>query len=247
MKNFAYLVLALFIASCGNPVLKDFKAQPVTEDDDSVAVELSSKFNVGGMAFANLQIPINHPKKGYEIGVLTLNGSTVGLKINLSEIAPLQSVAGTLPNGSVIPFVGSDEVVAISIGKGIFVYASWVENDVVLGFSVPIKALDSIGQKVGNINLIPQFNINNFEGAAGMYFSKNSGDNGIALFANLGGLFKQNQLEEMYLATDRSYMLHESLNQSLKVYGDSPSSRTEKKIAEGIQALSRKRTRLSVQ
>jgi hypothetical protein len=82
--------------------------------------------------------------------------------------------------------VGSDEVVSIPIGgKGIFLYAAWTESDVVLGFSIPIKAFDGIGKNVGNINLLPVFNVEGVRGAAGTYFSREPGENGIALFADI--------------------------------------------------------------
>ncbi len=250
MKNSLYFCFVILFVGCGNPVLRDFQAKPITEDDGSVAVEISSEFNVGGASLPVLNLPIKHPKKGYEIGVLTTDGKRVKLKINLSEIAPLQSVLGTLPNGTAIPFASSNEVVAIPVGgKGIFIYASWVENDVVLGFSIPLKALDAIGQKVGSINLMPRFTLNKFTGAAGTYFSQQAGSNGIALFANLGGLFAQEKLSEMYYLTEASYFVKESLSDSeekIEVTGQVPSSKTEKTIAKGIQALSQRKENLTI-
>jgi hypothetical protein len=95
MKNCVYLILALFLTSCGNrtPIITGIKVKPVTENGE-FGVQMDSKFNVGGMSLPFLTLPINHPKKGYEIGELIMGGQDVSLKINLSEIAPLASGNG---------------------------------------------------------------------------------------------------------------------------------------------------------
>jgi hypothetical protein len=128
--------------------------------DDQVSVAVSTEFNLGEMQLPYMNIPVNHPKLGYEIGEVQLGGKNVGIKVNLSEIAPLQSGEGRLPNGTPVPFVGENGLVEIPVGKtGDYNLRGLERRSGCTWYAIPIKPFDAIGKTVGDINLLPTFQI----------------------------------------------------------------------------------------
>jgi len=123
------VVLSFFAISCGKApsnVLTGVKVETQTVDED-VWMSFAADLNLGAMSFASISLPIIHPRGQTPIGQLELtsglNGSNqIKISLNVSEVTDLQMARAVLPNGNMIPLITNNEVIAIKIGKGAFIY-----------------------------------------------------------------------------------------------------------------------------
>lgn len=198
------VVLSLFAMSCGKApsnVLSGVKVETQTVNDD-LWMSFAADLNLGAMSFASISLPIIHPRGQTPIGQLELinglNGANqIKVSVNVSEIADVQTARAALPNGNMIPLIANNEVIAIRIGKGAFVYLAISQTVTAIGVAVPISAFDNIGQKLPGLNFFPVVTSGDVIGTAGIFTGLNAGQNGIAVVAdvtkvvNLGQLLPQ--------------------------------------------------------
>jgi hypothetical protein len=197
MKNFFFhsltlVMLSFFALSCGEApsnILSGVKVETRTEESD-VWLSFAADLNLGAMSFASVSVPVLHPRGQTPIGQLEL-GSALGgvnqikISINVSELSDIQTSTATLPNGNMIPLLGNNEVIAVEVGKGAKIYLVLSEGVTALGVAVPIGAFDNIGRTLPGLNLFPIVRTGNIIGTAGIFTGATSGQNGIAVVADL--------------------------------------------------------------
>src|SRR5690606_14383573 len=107
------------------------------------------------------------------------------ISVNVSEISDVRATQSVLPNGNMIPLIANNPTIAINIGNGAKVYLTISENVTAIGVAVPITAFDSIGQRLPGLNFFQIINTNGVIGTAGIFTGRNSGQNGIAVVADV--------------------------------------------------------------
>jgi hypothetical protein len=206
MKNFivriiTLVILASFTVACGNSpsnVLTGVKVESQTINDD-VWISFAADLNLGAMSFAAISVPVIHPRGQTPVGQLELTPGLAGvsqikLSVNASELADIQTISATLPNGNMIPLIANNQVISVNIGNGARVYLALSQNVTAIGVAVPISAFDSFGTKLPGLNFFPIVNTGNVVGTAGIFTGLKPGQNGIAVVAdvskvvNLGNL-----------------------------------------------------------
>ena len=80
------------------------------------------------------------------------------ININVSAVSDLRYERASLPNGSAIPLIGSNEVIVLPVGDKGEIYLSLVDGVYALGAAIPFKTLDSLGRSTGGISIFPIFN-----------------------------------------------------------------------------------------
>jgi hypothetical protein len=249
IKSATLLATLFALVSCGGqkPMVDDIKITPHQVDGD-IFVSLTADLSIGNVQLPNAGIPIILPRTGKEIGLLTLQTTSDGrnqihVELNVSETANLNLEKVKLPNGSMLPLVGENQVLKIPLGGKLIVYLSLGANNAALGVSIPIKTFDAIGKKVGTASLMPMFNKNGVVGAAGVYTSKTAGLNGFALVADLSSVLN---LPTAMQLSQNSMQLEEDESSRLDINAAVPSRRQEKRINRGLLKLHKARKRLQL-
>lgn len=193
-RGLILLTLVLVVASCGkqsNQFMRDINVQSYYQDSD-IYLAVDAQMDFGAMSLPAVNLPVNHPRTGenlgaLELGVLAGGKNFIKLSFNLSAVTSLQASMAQLPNGASLPLIYANQVVEIPIGgsAGIKLYLSFVDGAQAIGIAVPIKPFDVVGQSVGTTSLFPIFNIQNIVGSAGLFTSKNAGQNGFGVFVDL--------------------------------------------------------------
>jgi hypothetical protein len=249
LKSLLLLIAMVSFVSCGSqaPMIQDIKVSTSQVHGDIIA-SLSADLSVGNLQLPNASVPIMLPKDGRQIGTLHLQAAAginkIIVDINISETANLELEQVRLPNGNMLPIIGENQVIKVPVGNGIEVFISLSSNSAALGFAIPIKQFDSIGEKVGTTSLMPLFNKNGILGAAGVYTSKTAGKNGFALVADvsslLGKMVKSNILE------DHSLRQMQMEQVDLDFTEHKPSKRMEKKIRKALYKLHKRKSKLQL-
>lgn len=250
LKTLGLLLSFSFLVSCGGsaPMVKDVQVQSSQIDGD-IWVELSADLSIGNLLLPNATIPIILPRDGREIGNISLvsaggGSNLLSVNLNVSETAQLDLDEARLPNGSLVPLIADREVITVSLGKGAEVYISLSGSQAAIGVAVPIRSFDVIGAKVGTSSLMPIFNSNGVLGAAGLFTSRETGKNGIALIADvssfIGNLIGTKTLD------DHQNRMKQSQQADLDYSGTKPSRRVEKRINRELYKMHRRRKQLSI-
>ena len=270
-KVFLLSLITVTLISCGSskPMVNNVNVTTTVEDND-VFLSLTADLGIGNLQLPTASLPIILPKDGREIGQVSLVGSLGGknilsIDINVSEAAHLELASVKLPNGSMIPLIADNPVLQVPV-KNVIVYLSLVEGAQVLSVTVPIKSFDSLGRKVGTATLMPIFSKNGTIGAAGIYTSKTTGQNGISVVADISGkletvpAFSGIQLGAGQLAavdgsrgalsavSSRSFksasFAPQDVKPSLDFSSKAPSKRIKRRIDKELYKLHRKRKKL---
>lgn len=249
MKNISNLVkplfsvvfLSFFLVSCGaqKPMVSDIKITPSYVEDDFY-VTLSSTLELGNVSLPSLSIPLVILKTGVEIGTLSMQTgiggkNTFAFSLNLSAVTHLNGAVSKLPNGGLLPLIGTNKTIEIPLKHNISIYLSFGDGIAAFGIAVPFKTLDALGAQIGTSALFPVFNIKNVFGAAGIYTSKTAGKNGFGLFADLSRVINP---EELYVLRGQSYL--KSINYNSIV----PVKPVEDKINNGLYKLHQNKTKM---
>lgn len=187
----SFLASILFLASsCGKNSKKwvtDVNIETANQDDQTWVVT-DFQLDLGETQVPFLMRPL--PGDYGNFRMWRLNGQNyLGVDLNLTSILGLPGGLATLPNGHQIPVDTNDAgVIQIEIeqinGK---VYLAKAEGMTLVGVAVSIEQLDDLD--AGEIGLFSAFEVGGIDITAGVYTSESEGDNGIAIFANIGSLW----------------------------------------------------------
>ena len=194
------VMLSLFVSACGknSQIVTGVQVQSSVVNQD-VLVSFKADLNLGNISFPAVALPILHPRGQTPIGSVDLlpvlgGKNQIMINLNLSEVADLQAIEAKLPNGNLIPLIANNPTIVVALGAGAQLYITLSANVTAVGVAVPIKTFDGIGSQVGGINLFPVFNIDKVVGAAGVFTSKNAGQNGFAIIADLSQYVKMQDI-----------------------------------------------------
>lgn len=245
------------LTACGqqnHTIVKDIKVESYYDNAD-IYVSLNAKMDFGAMTLPSVQLPVYHPQSHTQLGSIQmqpqLDGSNLfGIALNVSAISNYYAGVATLPNGGVLPLIGSNKVVEIAAGNGIKVYLTLENGAQAIGVAVPIKSFDSIGSSVGTTAIFPVFTIENIIGAAGLFTSHQSGGNGFGVFADLSQVLDQIQVGDL-LSSKKSMMMArvsraKSSQASLNYSSLETTSSKKKKVDKELYKLHKKRTKLKL-
>jgi hypothetical protein len=176
---------------------KSVQIRTYTQDGD-IWGEVVANFETGGLTFPALTLPIFDPKvPGVSYGTVSFRpilsgGTELVVAVNISDIANVQNVMTTLPNGTPIPVGGLSQCTTVGLpvgGTKTIVYVALGEGCAMVGVALAIKELDNVGQHVGlPLNFFPAFDFGNgVRGIAGVFTGTTSGSSGIALFVDFAG------------------------------------------------------------
>lgn len=137
------------------------------------------------------------PKNLGSLSLSLVDGKNfAAIDINLTEALKIPAGQATLPNGSTIPVYSSNGVIQIDIDAiNGSIYLAKSGDVTMIGFALAITQLDGIGKEIGNVGLFPQFRIGKVKMVAGVFSDDEEKGTGVAAFANLNGLFEDEQLE----------------------------------------------------
>jgi hypothetical protein len=166
----------------------------VDEQGGANYVNLSAKVDLGNAVFDSLQIPVNDPRTGENVGKVQLNTASDGkaqitLSVNASTMLNADpSLGSMLPNGRPIPSAvgaAAGELLAFPILNHSRVYIGGdLKTHVIAGVALAIQGLDNVMGQVGApANLFFAKTINGVSGVAGVYGSPVANESGIAVFA----------------------------------------------------------------
>lgn len=214
-------VLGFTLVSCEKPA----EQKPFITDialktklqDEKVWLEVSAMMNLKTFVLPSLQFPVvDFRNPGIVYGKLymapsfTPGESEIAIDINLSELAKLEAVEPTLPNGGKLPVGGVDraDVIQIPIPQihgTVYIALNTLRPQhriFMSGFALSIPQADGIGTAVGQGQLFPRFTIKNVLIYAGVYSSDEPNKTGIGVFTDLSSVISQD-LADMIVAQDR--------------------------------------------
>jgi hypothetical protein len=193
LRKTSLMVFTLFsLASCGNPernLLKQVKVQSYYDNAD-VIVKVNAMLNLGRISVPSVTLPIFYPTMSDSIGkinlVPTLSGlNEIEIELNVSAVSTLSAQSQTLPNGAILPLIGSNKVIKVPIDRVATLYITLEQGAMAVGAAINIATFDQIGAKVGTTAFFPVFNLQGVIASAGLYTSKNSGQNGMGVFVDI--------------------------------------------------------------
>jgi hypothetical protein len=220
MKKTSLLLILTFaltaLTGCKQPVEERFVRDiglRTKLQDEKVWLEMSVMMNLKTVVLPSIQFPVTF--KGLNYGKLymapslTQGQSEVAIDINLSDIAKLQAVDATLPNGGKLPVGGIDraDVIEIDIpqikGKVYIALNTIAGTGKVFmgGVALSIPKADGIGTAVGAGQLFPFFKIGKVGLFAGVYTSTEPNQTGIGVFTDLSSVISKD-MANMILAQE---------------------------------------------
>ena len=186
------LALSLSLVSCGGnskKIVSDIGVE-TRDQDNSKFVTTDFQLNIGATELPFLHLPL--PKDYGYFRLFRLNGENyVALDLNLTEIAKLPGGVAELPNGTMVPVdTNGAGIIQIDIpGINGRVYIAQKDEMTLVGFAFSIKQLDGLGNSIGTVGVFPNFDIGKVMLTAGVFTGEETKQTGIAVFANLGGLW----------------------------------------------------------
>lgn len=248
------VMLSFFAVACGtnsSNVLSGMQVSTSTVDND-VMLSVAADINLGNMSFAAITLPIVHPHGQTTIGQVELapvlgGKNQIKVSVNVSSLVSVRTSQAVLPNGGMIPLIASNETIAVELGAGARLYLTISDTATAIGVAVPIKAFDSLGSNLGGLNFFPVTNVNGVNAAAGIFTSRNSGQNGIAVvadvsrFVNLGNIFPADSepvVEIMRMQAQEEIVILSSKSVV-------PSKATQNKLDDLLYGMHLKRVKLS--
>jgi hypothetical protein len=203
VKNFLVLitlVMSVFLSSCGKQpqVITGVKVES-TQVDQELWVSFAADLNLGSMSFPSLTLPVVHPKTLESIGLVELGqalGSKNFLKFNLnfSAVSDLKTSIPKLPNGNSVPLIANNQSISIPLPNGGKIYLTLSEVATAIGIALPIKQFDEIGRKAPGVGFFPIVAIDQLVATAGLFTSTQSGQNGIALVADVSNYVRMQDI-----------------------------------------------------
>ena len=195
------VMLSLFVVSCGNApsnVLSGVKVE-TTQVGQDTWMSFAADINLGAMSFASISVPVLHPRGQTPIGQLELVSGFSGqnqirISVNLSEVADLNMGPAVLPNGNLIPMIGTNQAIAINVGNGAKVYLALSSTVTAIGIAVPIREFDNIGRSLPGLNFFPVVTTGEVVGTAGIFTGLQSGQSGIAVVADVSKLVNMDKI-----------------------------------------------------
>lgn len=252
-RSFTLVMIVLLFVSCGKKpsnVLDGVQVQSQTINDD-VWLSFSANLNLGSMSFGSISVPVLHPKGQTPIGQLELTSALGGvnqlkISVNVSELAGLNMTTATLPNGNMIPLIANNQVISVNVGRGAKIYLAISESVTAIGVAVPISAFDNIGSKLPGLNFFPIVNKGDVIGTAGIFTGQKSGQNGIAVVADVSRVVNIGKALDL---SSPMPLIQSQLAQSeiqLDYSSHATSSAKKAKLDKMIYSLNAKRTVLKM-
>lgn len=236
-----FVMFTLVLTACGGQrpqVVTGIQVQSNTSNSD-VQLSFQADLDLGNMSFPSVTLPILHPRGQTPIGSVNLlpvlgGKNQIKVSVNLSAIADIHAVTATLPNGNAIPLIANNPTIVVPLGAGAQLYLTMSPNAVAVGVAVPIKQFDGIGATVGGVSLFPTFMIDKVVGSAGIFTSKNAGQNGFAIIADVTQYVK---MQDIYVPTAAAKLNYAQIL---------PSAAKENKINEMMYKLNQNKTKLQL-
>ena len=193
--NYKLIVLSLlssllFLTSCGNSgkqFVSDVNVETVDQDQQKWLVS-NFKLNLGNVELPEVALPLPSDYGNFR-AYRKDSENYLGVDFNISSILNLPGNIATLPNGQVIPIdVGGAGIIELPINKiNGKVYLAVADGVALIGVAAVIKQLGDLD--VGDIGVFPTYKVGNVDIMAGIFASRNDNTNGIAIFANLAGIW----------------------------------------------------------
>jgi hypothetical protein len=254
LSSLLALVMLTLFASCGkNPeVLTGVQVQTNHIEND-LWLSFQADLNLGNMTFPAVTLPVVHPKTQAQIGQVELapvlgGKNQIKLGVNISELSDIRSQIGRLPNGNTIPLIANNPTIVVNLGAGAQLYITLAENVTAIGVAVPIRQFDTIGASVGGLNVFPVINIDRVIASAGLFTSRNAGQNGIAIVADVSQYV---ELQDIYVPSGSGASLMIQAQEAKNVIkldysSQQVSSSAKSKIDNMIYDLHKKKTKLKL-
>lgn len=185
------LLSSLFVfTSCGNSgkqFVSDVNVQTVNQDQQKWLVS-DFKLNLGSVELPELVYPLPSDYGNFR-SYRKDAANYLGVDFNISSILNLPGNIATLPNGQVVPIdVGGAGIIEIPINKiNGKAYLAVADGVALIGVATVIKQLRNL--EVGDIGVFPTYKVGKVDIMAGVFTSKEDNTNGIAIFANLAGIW----------------------------------------------------------
>ena len=186
----------LMLVSCGNSGKKfvsDVEVETVDQNQQKWLVS-NFKLNLGNLELPELAVPLPSDYGNFR-AFRKDSENYLGVDFNVTSILNLPGSAATLPNGQVIPIdVSGAGIIEIPMSKiNGKVYLAVADGVALIGVATVIKQLADLD--VGDVGVFPTYKVGPVDIMAGVFASKRDDTNGIAIFANLAGIWDGAQKE----------------------------------------------------
>lgn len=248
------LVMLTLFASCGKQpqVLTGVKVE-TQHINNEIWLSFAADLNLGAMTFPAVTLPVLHPRTFSQIGSVELAPALGGknfikLAANISALSDIRSTVGKLPNGNAIPLIANNPTVVVKLPAGAQLYITLSEKVTAIGVAVPIKQFDQLGQNVPGLNFFPVIAIDKVIATAGLFTSKNAGQNGIALVADVSQYVNMQDVYVPRGGADMMFMQAEEAQNAIKLDYSShtPSKAAQDRINGMIYDMNKRKLRLQL-
>jgi hypothetical protein len=187
---FAFLLLVSCGKNSGENFVKNIKVNTIVENQQ-VKLQISTEIDFGNVILPSLSYPV-YSRSNRLIGSVMLVPKTGSLtelviELNTSDVGDLNLGQVVLPNGNLVPLIGTNPALAIDLGSKGKLYLARSGDKFAFGVALTLSGLDSLGRSLNGLSFFPMFNVNNNVGAAGLFLSTEAGKSGLGFFVDLSG------------------------------------------------------------
>jgi len=248
---FITLVMLVLFGSCGKQpqVITSVQVQTAQVQND-LWLSFYADLNLGAMTFPSISLPVIHPRTLESVGSVELGQAAgsknyIKLSANMSALAELRATQGKLPNGNMIPLIANNPTITVNLPSNAKLYITLSETVTAIGVAVPIRQFDQIGQSVPGVNFFPVIGIGQVVATAGLFTSRNVGQNGIAVVADVSQLVSTQDIYSSQIVPLAQNQ--ETLNQvQLDYSSQTPKENHVNRINKMIYDLNARKARLSL-
>lgn len=192
----AFIVVA---SGCGkNPLLTEPHLKTYEQNGDQY-LEFGALIQSPFAGLPEFEKPLTNPQNPSQVyGKISIKeaspkGHQLVITGNMDAIGQGYTGPATLPNGRDLPVQNLEpgDVIALAVPSTLAqIYFGVTEQATIIGFAVPIKEFDTIGNFAPNLNLFPAFTDpkTGIGGVGGIFTGKESGQSGLAFFVDFGPL-----------------------------------------------------------
>lgn len=200
------LLITGLLSACGknNSFVKGVNAI-FEEREGEEWIGVSTTLNTGLASLPPMSLPIydkNHQRQLMTVSIGNTGGkkpnTIIALSTNLSRLEDFphcESNSNALPNGAPLPLADSSrELYCIPITNQsgrVYVSAHSDTKELMLGIALNVKEFQSIGKKLGKIDLFLPFEFQKIEGVYGFFTGKEKSQSGLGLFFDLSQFIKE--------------------------------------------------------
>jgi len=244
--------LALASTGCGklSNIVTDVRYQAYSDGQGNPMTKVEFDLNTGSLLLPAMSVPIVNPHDPSQVyGTITMSdilggGTALIVDANIEAITHTNLPADgcLLPNGHNIPVVlpaGMPCPIGIPLGSGgSRLYLAFSDTVALVGTAIVIREFDAVGSAIIGADIFPGFTLSNgIRGVAGLFTSRNPGQSGVGVFADINAVIPHLGVKKLALDVGGKV----SVQSTVGFAADQSSNGTLKKAQKALNKLAGKR------